>query len=55
MIFTNVLKHGQRWALGIVLYVMLVGKSPFQSGSQSALFREIIRKEVTFPADKVSK
>merc|ERR1711971_634294 len=40
------------WALGIVLYVMLVGKSPFYGGSQTTLFRDIIKKDVFFPADK---
>ena len=53
LILTNVLNHGHRWALGIVLYVMLVGKSPFYGGSHTTLFRDIIKKDVFFPADKV--
>lgn len=46
-----------RWALGIVLYTMLVGCGPFRSQGRNSnlLYRDIKEKEVTFPPEKVCK
>ena len=46
-----------RWALGIVLYSMLVGSGPFRSQGRNSnlLYRDIKEKEVTFPPEKVFK
>jgi len=43
-----------RWALGIVLYSMLVGSGPFRSQGRNSnlLYRDIKEKEVTFPPEK---
>ena len=46
-----------RWALGIVLYSMLIGSGPFRSQGRNSnlLYRDIKEKEVTFPPEKVFK
>ena len=46
-----------RWALGIVLYSMLIGSGPFrfQGRNSNLLYRDIKEKEVTFPIEKVFK
>ena len=46
-----------RWALGIVLYSMLIGSGPFrfQGRNSNLLYRDIKEKEVTFPPEKVCK
>mmetsp|Transcript_20076 Transcript_20076/g.43812 ORF Transcript_20076/g.43812 Transcript_20076/m.43812 type:complete len:592 (-) Transcript_20076:633-2408(-) len=39
------------WALGCIVYQMLVGKTPFQASSESAIFERIVRADVTFSSD----
>jgi len=43
------------WALGISVYYMLVGKTPFYARSQSLIFKRIESNNVTFPNKVVSE
>lgn len=36
------------WSLGIVMYLLLTGETPFQSENTEMLFREIVTKKVTY-------
>ncbi|MBN3308079.1 PKN2 kinase, partial [Amia calva] len=38
------------WALGVLLYEMLVGKCPFTGNDENAMFESIIRDAVQFPS-----
>ncbi|MBN3307925.1 PKN2 kinase, partial [Amia calva] len=38
------------WALGVLLYEMLVGKRPFTGNDEDAMFESIIRDAVQFPS-----
>ncbi|XP_066572364.1 serine/threonine-protein kinase N2-like [Amia ocellicauda] len=38
------------WALGVLLYEMLVGKRPFTGNDEDAMFESIIRDPVQFPS-----
>ncbi|KAJ7296533.1 hypothetical protein O6H91_Y117400 [Diphasiastrum complanatum] len=37
------------WALGILVYEMLYGRTPFLDKSRNGTFSNILKKEVTFP------
>lgn len=39
------------WALGCIIYRMHVGKTPFESGSESETFEKILKRELNFPED----
>lgn len=40
------------WAIGIMLYALLVGKPPFQAKDVNVIYERIKRTEYLFPADK---
>jgi len=44
------------WALGVLIYEMMFGQSAFSSSNmdQTALFRRIVKANVTFPPKKIS-
>ena len=37
------------WALGVIIYEMIVGIPPFYHENQKKLFENILNKEVRFP------
>jgi serine/threonine protein kinase len=37
------------WALGIIIYEMLVGKPPFYEEDEQKMYKNIMSKKVTFP------
>lgn len=39
------------WALGIFIYEMIYGRTPFASGSNEAILRGIVKAPLTFPND----
>lgn len=39
------------WALGVILYQMLVGKTPFVGKSEYLVFQSILAREIIFPED----
>ncbi len=42
------------WAVGVLVYEMLVGKAPFDSGSKLATYESILSKEPAFPEGLMS-
>lgn len=39
------------WALGCIIYEMLVGKSPFFSKKSNEVFKKILERDIYFPPD----
>ncbi|KAL2272260.1 hypothetical protein FJTKL_07168 [Diaporthe vaccinii] len=39
------------WSLGILIYEFLVGNPPFWSGDASEIYKQILKKPITFPRD----
>uniref|UniRef100_M4BX80 Protein kinase domain-containing protein n=1 Tax=Hyaloperonospora arabidopsidis (strain Emoy2) TaxID=559515 RepID=M4BX80_HYAAE len=39
------------WSLGVVIYEMLVGESPFYDENEHTMLSQIVQSEVVFPAD----
>jgi len=51
-----VLKSSDVWSIGIIAYVMLTGRPPFNGQSNTEIFQNIIKKQLKFPAKvKLSK
>lgn len=44
-------KPADCWALGVVLYLMLVGRFPFKAKEEAELYRKIKRGKLVFPTD----
>eukprot|EP00495_Collosphaeridae_sp_1-RS-2012_P003072 TRINITY_DN2566_c0_g1_i1.p1 TRINITY_DN2566_c0_g1~~TRINITY_DN2566_c0_g1_i1.p1 ORF type:complete len:151 (-),score=16.76 TRINITY_DN2566_c0_g1_i1:118-570(-) len=52
----RVLKSSDVWSIGIIAYVMLTGRPPFNGQSNTEIFQNIIKKPLKFPSKvKVSK
>jgi len=52
----KVLKSSDVWSIGIIAYVMLTGRPPFNGQSNTEIFQNIIKKPLKFPSKvKVSK
>jgi len=45
----NVLKSSDVWSIGIIAYVMLTGRPPFNGQSNTEIFQNIIKKPLKFP------
>ena len=41
------------WALGVVIYNMLIGKSPFEGQDLNEVYKNIKRNSFSFPDDVV--
>jgi len=52
----RVLKSSDVWSIGVIAYVMLTGRPPFNGQSNTEIFQNIIKKPLKFPAKvKLSK
>jgi len=52
----KVLKSSDIWSIGIIAYVMLTGRPPFNGQSNTEIFQNIIKKPLKFPSKvKLSK
>jgi len=52
----KVLKASDVWSIGIIAYVMLTGRPPFNGQSNTEIFQNIIKKPLKFPSKvKLSK
>lgn len=38
------------WSLGILIYDMLVGKTPFKANNQPALLQKILKEKIKYPS-----
>lgn len=57
----NVATHGQEhneavdiWALGVLMYELLVGNPPFDAQGHSATYRRIINVDLRYPSVRTS-
>jgi len=51
-----VLKSSDIWSIGVIAYVMLTGRPPFNGQTNTEIFQNIIKKQLKFPAKvKLSK
>jgi len=52
----KVLKSSDVWSIGVIAYVMLTGRPPFNGQSNTEIFQSIIKKPLKFPSKiKLSK
>merc|ERR1719210_2361055 len=52
----SVLKCSDVWAIGVIAYVLMTGRPPFNGHSNTEIFSSIIKKPLKFPASvKLSK
>merc|ERR1712073_128222 len=52
----KVLKSSDVWSIGVIAYVMMTGRPPFNGRSNNEIFSSIIKKPLKFPASvKLSK
>ena len=42
-------RHQHRWAVGVLIYEMRCGRSPFEARDQLTMFKKISRRDFTFP------
>jgi serine/threonine protein kinase len=42
---------GDWWAVGVLIYEMIVGYTPFKAGTKMACYQRIIQEDVSFPLD----
>jgi len=45
----NVLKSSDVWSIGVIAYVMLTGRPPFNGQTNTEIFQNIIKKPLKFP------
>jgi len=45
----EILMSSDLWAIGVITYVLMTGRPPFNGNSNSAIFKNIIRKPLRFP------
>ena len=45
-------KRADWWAVGVIIYELLVGSTPFYRQNQHDMFREILKGQILFPSEK---
>ena len=47
----TILKASDIWSIGVITYVMLIGRAPFNGSSNKGIFYNIIHKSLKYPKD----
>lgn len=47
--YNNSGKYTDLWALGCIIYQMLVGRSPFQAKTKDKVFQNVLERRLSYP------